>query len=310
MFKVIFGKPRAGKTSVMTYLTLKSFRDEKARGKALKIIDRLRDRGYIDLKTPGGLVYSDYHIEYEYKGNLHTAYRVDGFKIGLPNPEHETLFLPPYSTMALDEARRYYDARISYDLPEWVSDFYQLHGHNNLNIFMAAQRLEDIDVRIRAVATNYFYVRKLRHFKIKGEIVLSWWRGWEYDFLKDAEAMKEPCSLLTRAFRRLFGLDNFIRSKNYVYFGNIFNHYDSFYYRPLFFNKQAGKTFSTAKNLKHDFSLEDYEAFNKVIVSGRPDSFKKVRSKTKNDKQITNNSDNGLNTGFTGSKAVRKYKPR
>jgi len=281
MYKVIFGKPRAGKTCLMTMLTLKTFKNIKARGKGLRIIDRLRNRGYTALKAPADFVYADYDIELDYKGKIRRAYRVDGFKVGLPNKEHGTQFFPPYSTIALDEARRYYDSRISYDLPEWVSDFYQLHGHNNLTIYHAAQRLVDIDARIRDVATNYFYVRKLRHIKIKGEIVVSWWRGWEYDFVNEAENMAEPKSFITRCVRRLIGLDNFIRVKNYFYFGNIFDHYDSFYYRPLFYNKQENNTFSAESNLRHDFSLDDYNAFNAVVSSGRPDTFKKERRKDK-----------------------------
>ena len=85
------------------------------------------------------LVFSDYTIQ-THRGRV-TNYECDGFYLGLAQDTHPTMFLPPASHVYLDEAQKYFNSREGASkLADFVSRFYELHGHYRLNITLTVQR--------------------------------------------------------------------------------------------------------------------------------------------------------------------------
>ena len=132
MITIICGIPGAGKTSCLTYKLVERMCDyglEDYFNLKHELV-KLRQGGFsnVDLPTQKHLCFADYSVKVN---NRLQVYYVDGFQIALDNPYFETQFIPPYSTIFLDEAQKYYDSRMSKYIREEVYRWYQLHRHND-----------------------------------------------------------------------------------------------------------------------------------------------------------------------------------
>ena len=108
---MICGVPGADKSSYMAYLAVQAMLDGGINYRECK-------RELIQLNTSGSqyepppqrhCVYSDNSIHY---GKRLRTYFLDGFFIGLSNPFFTSIFIPPFSSIFLDEAQRYYDSQV------------------------------------------------------------------------------------------------------------------------------------------------------------------------------------------------------
>ena len=161
MIIFITGIPGAGKTSYLSKLAIEYMQNGYANYYSCKReFNDLNNTGCaLELPPQKHLVYSDIPIHY---GKRLQTYDLNGFRIGLrsplfPNPQ----FFPPYSTLFVDEAQRYYDSRISKYLRKEVYSWYQFHRHMDYDIYLACQRLGNIDINIRTIAERFLVMESL-----------------------------------------------------------------------------------------------------------------------------------------------------
>ncbi len=161
MLIFITGIPGAGKSSYLAKLAV----DYMLNGRAKYIeckreFNTLNNSGCaLTLPPQKHLVYSDTSITY---GRRYATYNIDGFWLGVAIPLFTTSsFIPPFSTIFLDEAQRYYDSRMSKYLREEVYRWYQLHRHGDYNVYMTCQRLGNIDINLRAIAERFLVMDKI-----------------------------------------------------------------------------------------------------------------------------------------------------
>lgn len=249
MITIIFGLPRKGKTALMTKFALENMTGYNAR-LALKnchsIVSKYNNGGFKFSLPEKHLVHADYTISARH-GKI-TQHYVDGFYLGLPDPFHETLFLPPYSYIYLDEAQKYFNSRNT-KIADSVSRFYELHGQFHFNITLACQRPKLIDLNIRELAERVIEVVDLKHIYEHGKIVGSIWICHEYekcvDAVKFVEGQKVDYNLV-----------------NYEFNGNIFKHYDSFFFEKSFLNERYNKDFDIYKTGNYSCDIDDVRRFN------------------------------------------------
>ena len=68
---------------------------------------------------------------------------------------------PKGSLLLIDEAGIEYNNRNYKEFPKTVIKFLKLHRHYNIDIMFFSQSWEDVDITIRRLAVNLFYLRKL-----------------------------------------------------------------------------------------------------------------------------------------------------
>ena len=162
MITIICGIPGAGKTCKLTHFIVQRMLDHGLEDylNLKREINQLSKGGFSNLELPPErhLCYADYTVRVN---NRLKAYYIDGFQLALPNPYFETANIPPYSTIFLDEAQKYYDSRMSKYIREEVYRWFQFHRHNDYNIYMACQRLGNIDLNIRGIAERFIVVDNL-----------------------------------------------------------------------------------------------------------------------------------------------------
>lgn len=267
---IIFGLPRVGKTALMTNLALQCMRGSAARQdlkSCSKLIKPLNANGFFLSAPLKHLVFSDYFIQTNKRAEI-VNNEVNGFYLGLPNKSHPTVFLSPYSRIYLDEAQKYYNSRER--ISDFVSRFYELHGHYRLNITMAVQRPGLIDVNIRELAVEVIEVESLKHEYDHGKIVGSIW----------------TCNVFSNAAKVQKYIDGGKSDKlgdkvRYYFEGNIFNHYDSYNFFPTFFNERYTEDFSKTVAKKCGKNLIDIKAFNTTHDYAVPETYYKSKGVTK-----------------------------
>lgn len=267
MIIIICGDPGVGKTACEVHFLAEkivkdSFEDYIC---AKKEILTLKKNGFINLDLPPQkhLCYADFAMRINRRIS---AYYVDGFKIGLPNPFFETMFFPPYSTIFLDEAQRYYDSRMSRYLREEVYHWYQLHRHNHYNIFLVCQRLGNIDINIRSLAERIIVVEKLvlkpdKYGRIKKYI----WHCREFSSPDTAEIY---CLAKEKNENSKLGREVVFKTDL-----SIFNYYDSYANKPAFFEGQYHRGFDYFTENGYAFSLDGFVEYNNTHYFVAPKGF-------------------------------------
>lgn len=264
---MICGKPRKGKTALETYLLVQKMISDSHEDYvcAKREIVELKNGGYVKLAPPPQkhLCYSDYLVKVNSRLQ---AFYIDGFKLGLPNPFFETTFIPPYSTIFLDEAQRYYNSRMSKWLREEVYGWFQLHGQNHYNIYLACQRVANIDLNIRALADRIIIIEDLKLKKDKyGRVCGLTWFTREFNSAETAEEYQLACEK-----KEISSLGT---SETYKTDFPIFNFYDSFSNKPVFFDGQENRPFDYYKEDGYEFTLESFIKYNNNHFYSAPQGY-------------------------------------
>ena len=163
MLTQICGIPRVGKTALMTrdaLIHLKGAQAHRDLIKSRKLLKPLNENGFNYVLPEDHLVFSDYGISTGAHGRIRN-YEIDGFHMGLYNDVHPTVFIPPGSNVYLDEAQKYYNSKENAKLADFVSRYYELHGHFRLTITLTMQRPILIDKNIRELVGEVFMFRSL-----------------------------------------------------------------------------------------------------------------------------------------------------
>lgn len=255
MITIIVGKPGAGKTVYAANIIANKITNSAEDYLSLKReIKQLKAGGFnlLDLPPQKHLVYTDFKFKINKRLQ---SYYIDGFKIGLPNPYFETTFIPPYSTIFLDEAQRYYDSRNSKSLRPEVYNWFQLHRQNHFNIYLVCQRLANIDVNIRALADKIIVIDDLKLNADSYGIVRSF--KWSTREFESPDTAEEYCTKKDRNEFANLGKKVIVKSNL-----PLFNFYDSFGNKPVFFNGKENTPFDYAVEKKYNLSVASFVEFN------------------------------------------------
>ena len=250
MITLIFGKPGAGKTALMTRLALECMTGKIARKdcKSSKAeIEAYNDGGFSLSTDFEHLVFADYKIQARH-GKVR-SWDMDGFEYGLPDPKHTTAFLPPYSRLFFDEAQKYLNSRRS-ELADSVSRAYEFHRHMHYNITLVMLRPKLIDLNVRELSEHVIEVVELEHEYDHDCIVGSVWYCREYDNV--AVALKS-----------IDGQSVEYEKTRYEFDGNIYKHYSSFAQAPAFYNGRYASDFTLMDAADYGRSVEDVARFNR-----------------------------------------------
>ena len=163
----VTGDPRAGKTS---YVVSRIIREEmqyfnwryEAACKYIKM--KNRTSGLTRALPPQRHVVSGNIMIYRRYPNM-SIYPMSGWEFGAPNPyyPHTRAFIP-YGVYVFDEAQRYFDSKgESKELPPWVTQAFELHGHIFLEIFLITQRPVRLHKDIRAICSERIHIEKSIH---------------------------------------------------------------------------------------------------------------------------------------------------
>lgn len=232
---VIFGDPGVGKSALLTSFIRNIYRDHsfEIMQNCCARIEEINAKYKTNLIPPDRVpIFTDYKVKFlvGYEEEYET-YFTNGFYAGLPHGEElDTIYLPPFSVVALTEIQRYYDSRKK-NLPDWVSRTYEMHRHYGLDFYFDLQRFMLLDKNIRDNCSRIIEVDKMRH-KINefGGIVSTEWDCREWKDSADCERYLST------------GVENF-KKVIYGYNGNIFDCYDSYNYKDKFL-PPVGKNFT------------------------------------------------------------------
>lgn len=274
MITMIYAPPGFGKTALATHFGLERMRGPLARAdiKACdKILEPLNNNGFKLSLRPNTkhLTFADYPIIGNRKATR-TSWEIDGYYLGLPNATHPTMFLPPHALIILDESQKYYDSRKSNYLSDFVSRFFELHRHYDLEIIITVQRPGLIDLNIRELSQRVIEVLGMDHKYEHGLLRRTIWHCREYDNV--ALALRNIDSGKTLKVGK---------QTKYVHEGNIFKHYDSKNWFPAFLKdkgerkyfdmrpaKRCAKTLAAIKEFNELHNCEVPETYLKKGVRG------------------------------------------
>lgn len=263
MITVIYGAPGAGKGALMTHF-IKTLYQTEGRQIYRKCLEKLESYNYEfdkELNAPDRTpIYSDYKVKFKigYE-KWYETYFLNGYYFGLENENVPVIHVPPFSKVFLTEVQRYYDSRKSSTLKDFVSRLYEMHRHNNIDIYLDLQRLSLLDLNIRDLAKRIIYIEELSHQLDGNRIVSSTWHCKEFSSATQAD----------RYFNE--GAETFT-NVDFKHNGNIFDSYDSFSNKDKFV--PSGKY----TYLKHDSEDETNKEYYKFSM---PEYYRKDRPKEK-----------------------------
>lgn len=251
MITLIFGRPGAGKTALMTALALEYMTGSAARSDVRACsaqVAELNAGGFRFSAPSDHLVYSDYIIAARH-GSVRSHY-VNGFELGLHDPEHFTRLFPPYSRFYLDEAQKYFNSRERNGIADSVSRFYELHRHNHLEITLAVQRPGLIDKNVRELVERVIQVEELTLEKDKcGRIFALSWQLRLFEKTADALSFVDGGAVESLPV-------------TYTFDGNVFRHYNSLFHQPAFYNASYGRDFELALAESYPLDVDGVKQFN------------------------------------------------
>ena len=253
MITIICGVPRAGKTALMTSFALEHMKGRQAHRdliKCRKLLAPLNAGGFAYTPPPDHLVFADYTIQAGAGGRIRN-YECNGFNLGLYNDKHPTMFLPPNAKVYLDEAQKYFNSR-DRGLADFVSRYYELHGHYRLDVTCTVQRPMLIDKNIRELAAQVLYVAVLEHDQSGHRIHASQWTCYEWDNVAAAVAFIDG------------GQSKDLRGDKvrFEYTGNIFRHYDSYAFFPAFLKGNEDSAFNLRHAVPTGYTRDEVMDFN------------------------------------------------
>lgn len=255
MITIIVGKPGKGKTVFTANIIANKILNSRSDYINLKReIKYLKQGGfnYLELPPQKHLIYTDFKFRINRKIE---SYYIDGYKLGLPNPYFETTFIPPYSTIFLDEAQRYYDSRNTKSLRTEVYNWFQLHRQNHYNIYLVCQRVENIDINIRALADSIIVIDDLK-LKTNEFGVVEYFKWITREF-ESPDTAEEYCRKKDREEVSILGKKVIIESHL-----PLFRYYDSFGNKPVFFNGKENSPFDYYIERKYNYSVESFVEYN------------------------------------------------
>lgn len=259
MITIIYGKPRVGKTSYMT-ARLNEYAFSEIRRKQIRAEIMQRNANGFSLSVPKYSVATNYTAVFRKFGyTARPSVVINPYCLGFKNDSVDTYFLPPYTAIGIMEGQRYFNSRNFKKFPDWVSRFYELHGHNYLDIFIDTQRPNLIDTNIRELACFVEIIEKV----------------------DTVNGCKWYCRYIDSEFERVRYNDsgrtdkNFFTEFEFEIDYNVFSLYDSRESKPLFYDGNYDKDFDLNYSKFIDGSKQSFIEYNKQHGNELPQNFYK-----------------------------------
>ena len=138
----VFGLPRSGKTTFLTYLALRALK-----GKSLSV-GHARWRKKIGEFAPYDRVFCNFPIE--------GCFKLDFDALGVYDFSN--------SLILIDEIMLVCDSRDWKNFRQDLRDFLALHGHYKCDLVYCSQGYKDTDLRIRNLTERIFYIEKFGQY--------------------------------------------------------------------------------------------------------------------------------------------------
>lgn len=149
---LIFGLPRCGKTTYLTYAARRAAAGKKNR------VGCLLWKSPIGDFQPYERVYTNFPVA--------GCYKLDFDKLGIEQFEN--------CLIVIDEIMLLCDSREWKNYSAHLRDFMALHGHYRCDILAASQSYKDCDLRIRNLAERLLWITKIGPFSRISPIKKSW----------------------------------------------------------------------------------------------------------------------------------------
>lgn len=194
-------------------------------------------------------------------------YNFSPWLLGLPSQEHDTHLFFPYGKIYIDEAQVYFNSRMSSSFPAYVSRFFELHRQFDLDITLIAQRAGLIDINIRELAEELFYVEDSeREEDILGNLVHVTWKIRRFTDNADLEHYI--------AGKKELGEEITIECTE-----NLYKYYDTKFFKFLFLNQRKNQQFLQRQIKPFKYSPEICDKLSQVYQAYAPAGYyKKVAS--------------------------------
>lgn len=236
MITVITGLPRVGKTSYMQAVIeelvirhgdeilkkCKAKIDEynRERKNALSYPDRVPI--YTNIKN------SKFHIGYN---EDYEPYILEPDKIGVYSEKFKPQYFPPFSTLVIDEAARYFDSHNWNNLKPETARGFEEHAQHGLNIYLIFHKASQADISIKNTAEKFIVILGQEHLRDKlDRITETIWYYAEFDgferYIDYINGGKTPTTKYMR------------------YRGDVFETYDSFAFGKEFMPPDDGTNFN------------------------------------------------------------------
>ena len=260
MITIIFGKPGAGKTSLMAHLMIDLYnqhRRELQKTCEDIIIEANRERIHqlpLPEKPP---IFSNFAVEFlaGYKKKF-SPYFFNPYYFGIENDEFPVQHILPGGVYFIDEGQRYFNSRKSGSFPDHVSRAFETHRHFKINIYIGVQRPKLIDLNIRELTPRFWEIVDTKHETNNyGGIIKTTWHIREYN--SDAE--------VTEHLEKGQGGHEI---PPIVHIGNIFEAFNSFEQKKLFFPKDDKEAGFTLLPFRPDTELP--EDIKEIYNTGEP----------------------------------------
>lgn len=259
MITLIFGSPGSGKSSyeaslIADFMTNRNVYLNDVRD-CRRFTSRLNQKGWNFTPPTDHLVFSDFTVRTGGFGvPKRQSYWTSAFYLGLPNPKHPTILLPPYSRIFLDESQKYFNSRMSAKFEEFVSRFYEQHRHMHYDIYLSCQRAKLIDLNIRDIVGRFLEIvdMSIKKDSFGNVVEITWQMNEFYSSAKVEKYLEDKDNKW---------IDK--KSSKTIDF-DIFKFYDSHFFLPLFFNGRNPKTsdYFLHKESEYDLSPESIRKFN------------------------------------------------
>lgn len=229
MITIIFGKPGAGKTSLMAHLMTELYatRHRELLKTCKELISAENQERIYALPLPEKPpIFSNFNVEFlvGYKKKFSPFY-FNPYFFGLENDEYPVQHILPGGVYFIDEGQKYFNSRKSGSFPDHVSRAFELHRHFRIDIYIGVQRPKLVDLNIRELTPRFWEVTGVTHeTNGYGGIERTIWNIREYN--SDAEVGE-----------RIETGEGGHELAPIVHEGNIFEAFNSFEQRKLFFPK-------------------------------------------------------------------------
>jgi hypothetical protein len=153
MINIICGDIGSGKTTLLTYYLLSAMLDQERYRFMVREINKRSVNRAEPLPIPNHCVFANYDFTLRrFRTTAQVGYLINPFRIGFANPYVKTHYLPPYAVIGITEGQKYFDSHRGKDYPAWQSNYYEMHRHNHLDIYIDVQRYMLINANIREIA--------------------------------------------------------------------------------------------------------------------------------------------------------------
>lgn len=253
---IIIGKPRVGKTALMTnFLCNEAFNQERITA-CKNEIKTLNMGGFDKLCYPGYISACNYSLTaHKFGYSPRVAKRINPYRLGFNNDKVQTHFLPPYCCIGIMEGQKYFNSRLFKKFPDWMSRFFEMHGHNFYDIYIDTQRPNLIDINIKELA-SFIDVQEMT---IKGDKV-----RWSVNVIDSWSEFEKYSSSGKK--------DYFVKEK-IVSDIRVLSCYNTREAKPLFYHNRTNRNYDKLNAKTFDNKVEDFEEYCRLYGTELPENF-------------------------------------